>query len=50
MLHVVDFVYKRRFGVPLVTFVKTFELADPVIAEATTAEDDDGNILLITAA
>jgi len=49
-LHFDRLVYNRRFAVPLETFVRTFELADPVIAEATAAEDADGNKPLITAA
>ena len=49
-LHSAKLVYKRRFAVPLETFVRTFELADPVIAEATAAEDADGNKPLTTAA
>ena len=49
-LHSAKLVYKRRFAVPLETFVRTFELAVPVIAEATAAEDADGNKPLITAA
>jgi hypothetical protein len=43
-------VCNRRFTVPLETFVSTLTDADPVIAEATAAEDADGNILLKTAA
>jgi hypothetical protein len=49
-LHFDRLVYNRRFAVPLETFVRTFELADPVIAEATAAEDADGNKPLTTAA
>jgi hypothetical protein len=50
ILHFDKLVYNRRFVVPLETFVRTFELADPVIAVATAAEDADGNKPFTTAA
>jgi hypothetical protein len=49
-LHFAKLVYNRRFAVPLETFVRAFELADPVIAEATAVEDADGNKPFTTAA
>jgi hypothetical protein len=48
--HFASAVYKRRFTVPLGRFVRTLTDADPVIADATAAEEADGNILLKTAA